>query len=319
MYKKPFFLFFGYGAEYSLGPLYTHMKAQGDTCIEIDLLKSKDVIKKIKSLIGKEVIFITSSHFLLDEKNFSYHYKNTGNIYCPLEIISILNPVCSIYYPHDLTEPIKEEEIFYLHLFDLFLSPLNNLNYLKKYIPMSYVGWIKNVKKNAESLTAHINTSKKVFFSVYQVHLNKGLDLYYKKYKSLFDLGVAVKLPYWSESEKFENYLINRGVNVYPNKMNSLEIMKENEIIYTQALSSTVLESSMLGKKIIYILDNELDYKDPKIEFKNEKNIYFAKNAIDASTINPDSIKKTESRMDYFNFTKAREEIWKTYNYKVKQ
>lgn len=314
--QKPLFLFFGFAAEYTLNPLYEYMRNEGDNCVEIDMFTCPDVERALTSLIGKKIVFITSAHLMFDEMNFSHHYSHSGKIISPLQVISTLNPLASIYYPHDLSEPIKNEELPYLHLFDIFLSPLSNLDYLNQYLPVLQVGWIKFNKNTQQITPINFNPLKSVFFPAYQVHANRGVDYFYEKHKPIFDAGIAVKFPYWNGSEKFENFLLERNAIVYPSIYNSIQIMEENNLIFTQALSSTGLEASRLGKKVVYIKDSELDYSDPEIEFSAEKNIIFVDSPAIAACINPDSVPSGHLTLDSFNFEKARNAIWAIYKSK---
>jgi len=307
--EREVFLFFGYGAEYSLHDLYAYMQEAGDRCVEIDMLSHPDVVGALRALEGKKLIFITSAHLLYDDWNFFY-YKTHRKIVSALHVISTLHPVASVYYPHDLKDPVKEEEISYLPLFDLFLSPLPKLQVLDAYLPVKQVGWIKRRPKVSRVMPEDFNPGGKVFFTgAYQYYLSRGFDVFHEEYAPLFNAGIAVKLPHWHDAEPFEEYLRARGVKVYPNQANSIHVMEENEVIFTQALSSVNTEACGLGKKVCYIRNSVLDYKDPEQEFDDAGHIFFAETPEKAAAIQSAALVPNAPKMDYFNFAEARRAI----------
>ena len=313
---NPLFLFFGYGWEYTLHPLFEYMKAQGDDCVEIDMLAHPDVVGALRQLEGRPIVLLTSAHPLFDDKNF-FFYKTHRKVVSALHVISTLNPIASVYYPHDLKDPIKEEEIFYLPVFDLLLSPFSDMQKFDDILSVVQVGWIKRVPKTERVMPEEFNPSREVFFTgAYHYYLKQGMDKFYDEYRVLFDSGVACKLTKSHENEAFEKYLRERNVNVYPSQANSLHIMDENDIIFTQALSSVGLESCMLGKKVVYIRHGHLDYKDPMVELKNAGNITFVNTPQEAAALDRKLLPGNTGRMDYFDFALARSSVWEAYEKK---
>jgi len=281
----------------------------GDNCVEVDMLTHPNVVGELKKICGKPIIFVTSAHFLYDDRNFFY-YKTHRKMISVLQVISTLRPVVSVYYPHDLKDPIKEEEMPYLPLFDLFLSPLPNLQYLEKYLPVINVGWIKCVSGHARVMPDSFNPSRAVFFTgAYQYYLNAGMDFFYQEYKPLFDAGIAVKMPLWHDNDLFEDFLRQREVKVYPSNANSIDVMKENEVMFTQALSSVNVEASGLGKKVVYIKSDILDYKSPEKELEYFENIMYVDSPSAAAILDRGSILNNIPSISYFDFVKARESI----------
>jgi len=312
--EAPVFLFFGYAWEYTLHPLFEYMNAHGDDCVEIDMLTHPDVVGALRQLEGRPVVLLTSAHPLFDDKNF-FFYKTHRKVVSALHVISTLNPVASVYYPHDLKDPIKEEEIFYLPVFDLLLSPFPGMQRFSELLSVVQVGWIKRVPKTERIMPEEFNPSRKVFFTgAYHYYLKLGMERFYDDFRVLFDSGVACKLTKSHENEAFEKFLRDRNVNVYPSHANSLHIMDENDVIFTQALSSVGLESCMLGKKVVYIRHGHLDYKDPEVELKGAGNITFVNSPQEAAALDRASLPGNTERMGYFDFALARSSVWEAYN-----
>jgi hypothetical protein len=305
----PVFLFFGYGVEYSLHDLCQYLVEAGESCVEIDMLDYPDVEGALRALEGRRLVLVTSAHFLHDRFNLCFERPGC-KIVSLLHVISTLRPERSIYYPHDLKDPVRGEELPYLPLFDLFLSPLPQLQALETYLPVKQVGWIKRVPKQARIMPEDFNPGGAVFFpGNYEYYLKQGLDRFYDDYRPLFDTGAAVKLPYWHENSGFEEFLRERGVKVYPSKANSLHVMEENETVFTQALSSICIEACGLGKKVCYIRNSIFDYKEPAAEFRGAGNIVFIDSPVIAGALRTSLLPSNRLTLDYFDFPGARAAI----------
>jgi len=253
--KNITFLFYGFGSEYVLNPLHEEMKKRGFNCIEINALKMKNSKKIINNLIKKPVIFITSSHFLLDNLNFRDFYPSENTFYNVLEILTLIKPKKSIYIPHDLTQPLISMEKCFLNQFDLFISPCEPFtsmysNYCKTY----ELGWIKY---SNNPIKKKLNKNHAIWFiSDTNLHIKMGKKKSYKLLSSVLKQGVAVKfparIPYTYE---FEEYYKKMGVHVYSMNENSIELIKNHNIVITNGLSSVIAESCWLGKTTVNIME----------------------------------------------------------------
>jgi hypothetical protein len=273
------------------------------------MLTHPNVIGALRELEGRVAGFITSAHFLYDAQNF-FFYRTERPIISPLHVISTLRPAAAVYYPHDLKDPLKSEEEPYLPLFDLLLSPLPSLERFSAYVPVRRVGWIKRSRKTSRVMPSGFNPSRAVFFTgAYQHYLNRGFQQFYDEFKPLFDAGVAVKFPIWHGNAEFEAFLRARGVGVYPSASNSIHVMEENDLIFTQALSSICVEACLLGRSVCYIKDSFLDYKDPVMELGGAGAITFVNSPSEAAALSPDALSKNPVSMDYFDFEGARRAI----------
>ena len=312
---SPTFLFFGYGSEYSLDPLKTYMEKCGDRCIEIEMLDCGTTINSLRDL-SSDVVFVTSGHLLYDWHNFSF-YRTERDIVSPLHVMSTLEPVASIYYPHDYKDPIKEEEGSYLALFDLVLWPYVT-DLPEAASALAVVGWIKCVADTLDVARLPANPSGRVLFpGALQHYLNEEPDKLYADFRELFETGVAVKLARWHDTERLEDSLRKRGVLVYPSTSNSIEVMDANQIILTQALSSVAMEACHLGKSVIYLQDARFDYRDPRAEFKNAGALVYADTPATAAYLMDRPLPANSRTMMAFEFDRARDEIWAIYKAKT--
>ena len=254
--KNTTYLFYGFGSEYVLHPLYLELKKRGYDCCEIDALNIKNSKKIINQLIKKPVVFITSSHLLLDKINFKDFYPSENTFYNVLEILALIKPKKSIYIPHDLTQPLINKENYFLNQFDLFLSPCEPFTSIySQYCNTEEMGWIK-YKKNLLQKNGAKKKDKAIWFiSDFILHMKMGKNKSFKLLAPVLKQGVAVKFPFWDQSNEFEEYFIKMGANVYSAKDNSIELIRNHDIIITNGLSSVISESYLLGKTTVNITE----------------------------------------------------------------
>lgn len=306
--KSLTFVFFGYGSEYSLGPLCEHFRQHGFKCLEIDLLASDNPDKHLRDLVGKPIVFLTSAHPLYDERNFTF-YRADRKVVSALHVISTLKPIVSVYYPHDYKDPIKEEELAYLSLFDLLLWPFESApaRYMQK-TEVACVGWIKYVERGL--VERPIPKREAVFFlGAYQYYLRAGIDRLVEDFSDLLHSGVAIKLPRWHDNESVESYLRQSGADVIASNENSIEVIENSELVIAHALSSVAVEACHLGKRVVYIRDPRFDYKDPILEFRDAGKIAFVDSPQTAASFHRGEAPANQRSMLAFNFHDAQDAI----------
>lgn len=255
------YLFYGFGAEYVLHPVYEAMKQHGHQCIEIDALTIADSKTQIENLQGSEVVFITSAHFLLNEKNFKYFYPTDNHFYGTLEVMALLKPKASVYVPHDLTQPLIDFEKDYLNQFTTFCSPCEPFTSVySHYTQTREVGWIKYPQKP----NTIIRKQGAIWFlSDFILHLNWGVEKSFKLLAPILRQGVSIKFPLWPGSDEFETYFSKNGTHVFPSKANSIDLIQAHDIVLTNGLSSVIAESYFLGKTTVNIMEGS-HYGDRK-------------------------------------------------------
>ncbi|MFZ5826819.1 MAG: hypothetical protein ACOY94_21215 [Bacillota bacterium] len=253
------YLFFGYGAgsEYVLTPLADRMARLGHTVVELDLMATHDPDKVLKGLIGREVVFVTSAHLFLDHHNMHRIYRQPGRAVSALEVMDLLQPARSYYYPHDLVTPVLDEDSRWLSLFDALLSPLPHLGHLERFTRVVEVGWVKKTKwltprpANRPPRIVHTLSNFSHFRSM-------GLDRMYEFWRPLWELGVEVKLPYWPGSDECEAYLKERSIGVVPAATPIFDLLDQCDVAITNGNSSVNVEASLSGRSTINILDATL-------------------------------------------------------------
>lgn len=255
--KKLVYLFYGFGAEYTLHPLYTELEKGGKECIEVDALNVSDSRKAINKLKGTDIVFVTSAHFLMDQKNFTDFYPTKNKFHGVLEIIALLKPIKTVYVPHDLTQPLIDYETEYLNQIDLFLTPCEPYTSIySQYCPVDEVGWIK-YRKPSDQITRKLETQKTNkaiwFLSDFVLHEKMGPEKSYEMLSPVLKQKVSIKFPVWFKTREFEKYFSQQGIMVYPAETNTIELIETYNTIITNGLSSIIAESYFMGKTTVNI------------------------------------------------------------------
>ncbi len=304
---KTTFLFYGFGAEYVLHSLYEELLKRGEACIEIDALTTLDSRRLIKRLTAKPVVLLTSAHLLLDRKSFTDFYPTKSKFYSVLEIISLIKPLKTFFFPHDLTEPLIEYEEKYLNQLDLFLSPGEPFTTIfSQYVMTEEVGWIKYKKNNSRPKKPNRSKQKNAiwFLSDFIIYINMGKVAAYEFLSPILSQGISMKLPLWESSEEFEKYFIEKGVKMYPARENAIELIQNHDITITNGLSSIIAESYYLGKTTVNIKERS-HYGNKLSHLENQfPDLIFYENIVDFTlsevpkkmrkpTLKPFDMKKT--------------------------
>jgi len=302
--KNVTYLFYGFGSEYVLHPLYLELKKRGYDCCEIDALNIKNSKKFINNLINKDIILITSAQLLLDLKNYKDFYPTTNKFYSILEIISLLKPKKSILIPHDLTEPLITHENFYLNQFDLFLSPCEPFTSIySAFCKTEEVGWIKYFRNNNEKIKQSKN--KAIWFiSDFILHIKMGKKTSLETVLPILKQGVSVKFPYWDKSDEFEEYYAKNGISIYSAKTSSIELIKKHDVVLTNGLSSIIAESYFMGKTTLNVTEGSHYGNMRSCLEELFPNLIFIE-SINQFKLNDISVKKQPNILQPFNMEKT--------------
>jgi hypothetical protein len=305
------YLFFGFaeGTEYSLSPLYNHMLHLGYNCVEIDMMKVPNVKEILRSLKNEKIVFLTSAHMFMDGLNIRSIYNVDGEVIGPLEVIDYLKPEKKVYYPHDLINPLLVEDLRWLSLFDILLSPYSWLSHYKRYTEVIDVGWIK--KKN--SSTPKKVTGKPKFLhpiSAFHNYYQFGFEKFWELWGPVYDLGVTVKFPNWPGAEEFENKLKALGVNVFPREGNIFDSIENHDVIITNGDTSVTIESALSGRPTINVIDSTVSVDIQQKSIFGLPNIQISsinecKVLIEDYILNPEKVRNTEDLLKPFDYNKA--------------
>lgn len=251
MYEGQIALLYGCGSEYVMAPLVTPLKEAGFDVVELDTLKNpkvQDVVYSIKKR-EKPVCFINSAPMLVDRMKFAIrHPELAERYYSALSIIRYLRPRKSVFMPHDLINPVVGREAFYLGQFDFYVSCDSYTDKHHCATKSINAGWIRHHKplekddENKSSAVWFLSNFAKIFSDI-----ESGIRLC----EPILKQGISVKLPVWTNVEKVEETIINRGYNVIPAHADNFRTIHEHKVILVNGLSSVGWEAHLFGKPII--------------------------------------------------------------------
>lgn len=270
----------GVASEYVLGDLADYLRSQGHRVHEIDFASFKgDAVELLQSLSNSQCTYITSAHTNLTTMTagmlaplFAKHYPK---YLAPLEILGILRPLRSIYIPHDLLTPFGDDnlnEYRYLDLFDHIFAPFPApalQAVVGRQTQLHTAGWIKHAKvspsRALQSSSGFAGTVSErtptvaLFISMIE-HLRwrYGDQGVFEYFEPLLGPNVIVKLPAWNGVDKIENLFRQHShCHVFPSILNSIELMRQADIVICNGASSIHAEANILGLPSICLLDDE--------------------------------------------------------------
>lgn len=261
----------GVDSEYVLAGLSEYLRSLGHKVLEMDFGLEKDFSAHLSDFQSGNSVYITSSHINLTLKNSGLLSPGFAQLYpgylSPLEIIPKINPVASIYVPHDLLTPFGDEnlgELRFLDLFDYVLTPYPAQPLqatLGRSAQVIESGWIKYTDKITNSQSFEASDSKKLtLFATMIGHLlgsfgPKGVVEYFAP---IVSAGFKIKLPVWRDIDLVEK-LFNSNFPgcVIPAKESTASVILNSDVVVCNGASSIHAESVLMGVPTICLLDDE--------------------------------------------------------------
>lgn len=273
---KILYVFHGYASEYSLAPLAAYFKRKGEEILELDQFQDDTFFDKIKEIAEKKIIYITSWHLWFDSYNFEKVYNKMHTI-SPLEMMELLKPVFSVFYPHDLQCFLHDSEMRWADLFDLVLLPYkdNTYYYLQKMCrQVACVGWIKKDTNTGDVLGK--GKYRPVYFpsNVPDSYSCLGKEGYINYLNQYFDKSIPLKFAPSIEYESIRNGLEMNGHILLETELSVYDILDRYNLIITNGNSSIVWEAALNGIPVISIMDGFLARKEYMESFKGCKGVY---------------------------------------------
>lgn len=267
MARETTYVFYGYGSEYVLHPLYTHMKEAGHDCVELTP-DSGNNRQAAQALRGRDVALITSAHVFLDEHFF--YFKEMPGALSVLELMDILRPRKSVYYPHDMTYVLHPVDMQYVPtLFDVLLFPFDGFAHYGSYgARVETVGWIKKPERIGSGRKGHM------------AHAFSNVDFYAHDLRAMYDFFAPVwqypmdiKCHICPNAAGFERFLREKQCSVQPAETPIFQMIEDSEIILTNAVTSVVFESALSGRFTVNLLDGIFSEQAQRDFFRGLDNV----------------------------------------------
>ena len=304
----PLYVFFGAESEYVLNPLYCEMSARGHDCVELHAMPGRGVLSGLADAAAADrpKVLVTSAHFDWDAR---YMMSQMEVPDCPalVELVRHLSPTYTVYYPHDLSQPLLSSESAKLGLIDLYLAPSTREHMFAPYTTVRTVGWIK----------APVDLHAKQERWGRGLWLTMSLEYILVEYCTQKTLGIIndwlndwlwIKFPPYPQFDDIEDILKKRGVNILDRNMTPPVAARHFDFVVTNGESSVVRESALMGVPTYLVTDIGLFGDDSRRnlwQFADLPNVRVVGNLESI----PNDVAKTEPRMLPFDMDAAIDAI----------
>lgn len=245
--QQPLFVFFGAESEYVLHPVFVEMTKRGHRCAELHATPDHSIARDLASVIADPApkILVTSSHFSWDDR---YMMSAMEVPDCPalVEIIAALQPAYTVYYPHDLSQPLLTNESSCLGLIDLYLatSPLEQM--FSADTSVVEVGWIKSPADIGETVERW-GRGLWLTMSMEYILVDNGTEKTLGYMEKWLQDWLSIKFAPFPQFAEIERILTERGINIIDRNMTPPVAARHFDFVVTNGESSVVRESAMMG------------------------------------------------------------------------
>lgn len=306
---------FGIGSEYVLKDLSSILRSKGHNVYEYEYFShSSKLIKDLLRFRNKKVVFITSAHLTINHSTLFYldptYVCDAEYLISPLQIIKMIDPLLSIYIPHDLSEPFGKkntgEEIFF-NIFDYIITPD-----LKTKVPSNIkknkikpFGWIKHLDTENFYINDNVPNKKVIYFVSNFNHLRQNISpVKFSKLFGKYSDFLTIKFPSWKDCDLYEEALKKINFNFTSSNILSTKAINMSDIILTDSIGSIYSEATYF-KKPIYFLCDKLLSPISYNEFKCISNSIVSLNQLeilkDLKTTNITKLIKNSFDLEKFN------------------
>lgn len=245
--QKPLFVFFGAESEYVLHPMFAEMTKRGHRCVELHATPEHSISAELATVVADPArkILVTSSHFSWDDR---YMMSTMGVPDCPalVEIIAALRPIFTVYYPHDLSQPLLTNETSCLPLIDLYLaaSPLERM--FARGTRVQEVGWIKT-PSDIGIPSERWGRGLWLTMSMEYILVENGTEKTLGYIEKWLHEWLSIKFAPFPQFAELESILTDRGINIIDRNMTPPDAARHFDFVVTNGESSVVRESAMMG------------------------------------------------------------------------
>jgi hypothetical protein len=253
--SDPLFVFFGAESEYVLNPLFDEMKNRGHDCIELHATPTQNISGALEQVLRSEKpkVLVTSAHFGWDE-----HYMMSAMEVpdCPalVDLIPQMKPIFTVYYPHDLSQPLLTPEVACIPFIDLYLAPSANEHMFAGRTDVRTVGWIK-APDDLDAVPERWGRG---------LWLTMSVEMTLIKYGTTKTLGLMndwlrdwlwIKFAPFPQFDEIEGILKDRGLNILDRNITPPVAARHFDFVVTNGESSVVRESALMGIPTFIVTD----------------------------------------------------------------
>ncbi len=252
---RPLFVFFGAESEYVLHPLFAEMSKRGHDCVELHATPDRSIAEALAAVerSPSPKVIVTSSHFGWDER---YMLSGLGVPDCPalVDIVARLRPAFTVYYPHDLSQPLLTDETAKLSLVDLYLAPTRLEHMFAGLTDVLTVGWIKapdDLAAPAERWGRGLWLTMSLELVLVENGTRKTLGLM----NDWLRPWLSIKFPPFPQFDEIEVLLRKGGIDIVDRNTPTPVAARRFDFVVTNGESSVVRESALMGVPTYIVTD----------------------------------------------------------------
>jgi len=243
-------VFHGIGSEYPFHELASRARREGHDVLEVDMYSHDWRARLEEFRLEGPFNLVTSHHAYMDRHRHLMEFGVDVDIDSTPELIRKFQPRKIFYVPHDVTEPIKDEELWFIKNFDAVLAPNASWWWLSDLSEIIDVGSIK-IYENSISCVHDIT----FFPSEISFYIRAGWECFLGKFGGVIHLKPRIKFPKFPGIKDFEDRLREIGCEVIDSTLNSFPLISNSKIIISNGLSSVLSEASSAEVPSVCVMD----------------------------------------------------------------
>jgi hypothetical protein len=175
---------------------------------------------------------------------------------CPalVEIIARLRPVYTVYYPHDLSQPLLTEEVAKLPLIDLYLAPSQQERMFTGLTDIRTVGWIK-APCDPRSEQERWGRGLWLTMSLEMILIEQGTRKVLGQMRDWLRDWLWIKFAPFPQFDELERKLSGHGIRIVDRHLTPPEAARHFDFVVTNGESSVVRESALMGIPTFIVTD----------------------------------------------------------------
>ena len=238
----------GVAAEYSLAPLARHLRGNGVDCVEVDM--ALEPLEAACPNAGRDVVLVTSCHPFVDGAAYREVLGFDVPVSAVPEQLGYLRPRRCCFVPHDLTEPLKDDELPFVPLFDALLMPGPEWWWLAAYTEVHACGWIKAAHAPGERQGGALFLPSEIAH-----YATLGPAAFLERFAPVLGHRPSIKLPVFAGSGPFERALRGAGHRVLDASLGTGELIAGADVVISNGLSSVLSEAALAGVPTLCLAD----------------------------------------------------------------
>ncbi len=200
-----------------------------------------------------ELVLLSSQHPIRGSGYAGRHHGIGVDAPALSEIISIIRPDRTYFFPHDLSEPFHDVELIPLREVTAIIIPDERFWYLARFAPTVLIGWPKQVPIQTGCI---LPPGSAAFLpSAVIMYASLGPAAFQTSFSAVLDAKLAFKLPDFPELHTLRTIFLDAGCPEIPAATQSSYVISRYPTIVSNSVSSIVTESALAGVDTICVAD----------------------------------------------------------------